>query len=219
MADGTADSREEATPSPSSDVAFTPAVKVFQARRGSRTHYARLEAKGGFHTTMTRELAAFLGEARSFYLATASADGQPYVQHRGGPPGFIRVIDERTLGFADFKGNRQYITTGNLAENPRAYIFVMDYARRRRVKLWGRARVVEEDAALLARLWPEGYAAQPEQIILFEIAAWDTNCPQHIPQMFHADDVGRTIVALQTRIEELETQVAALKAAAGSDNG
>jgi uncharacterized protein len=199
-------------PRPSSDVAFTPAVKAAQASRGSRQHYARMEAKGGFRTAVTPDLAGFLAEARSFYLATASADGQPYVQHRGGPPGFLRVVDERTLGFADFKGNRQYITTGNLAENPRAYLFVMDYARRRRVKLWGRARVVEDDPALLARLWPEGYAARPEQVILFEVEAWDTNCPQHIPQMFHADDVGRTIVKLQGRIEELEAEVAALKA-------
>ena len=169
---------------PSSDVAFTPAVKAVQARRGSREHYAKAEAKGGWRTTITPDLAGFLADARSFYLATASAEGQPYIQHRGGPPGFLRVIDERTLGFADFKGNRQYITTGNLAENPRAYIFVMDYAQRRRVKLWGRARVVEDDPALLARLWPEGYKARDEQVILFEIEAWDTNCPQHIPQMF-----------------------------------
>jgi uncharacterized protein len=173
---------------PSSDVAFTPAVKAVQTRRGSRESYARMEAKGGFRTAVTPDLAGFLAQARSFYLATASADGQPYIQHRGGPRGFLRVVDERTLGFADFKGNRQYITTGNLAENERAYIFVMDYAQRRRVKLWGRARVVEDDPALLARLWPEGYAARPEQVLLFEIEAWDTNCPQHIPQMFHADN-------------------------------
>jgi predicted pyridoxine 5'-phosphate oxidase superfamily flavin-nucleotide-binding protein len=198
---------------PSSDVAFTPAVKAAQERRGSRGSYAKMEARGGFRTAITPDLAAFLGEARSFYLATASASGQPYVQHRGGPPGFLRIIDERTLGFADFKGNRQYITTGNLAENPRAYIFVMDYAQRRRVKLWGRARAVEDDSAQLARLWPEGYAARPEQVILFEVEAWDTNCAQHIPQMFHAEDVGQTIVRLQTRIEELEAEVAALKAA------
>jgi predicted pyridoxine 5'-phosphate oxidase superfamily flavin-nucleotide-binding protein len=198
---------------PSSDAAFTPAVKAVQAERGSRNSYARMEAKGGFNTAVTADLAAFLAEARSFYLATASADGQPYVQHRGGPPGFLRVIDERTLAFADFKGNRQYITTGNLAENPRAYIFVMDYAHRRRVKLWGRARVVEENAVLQARLWPEGYAARPEQVIVFEIDAWDTNCPQHIPQMFHAEDVGRTILQLRTRISELEAEIAALKAA------
>jgi predicted pyridoxine 5'-phosphate oxidase superfamily flavin-nucleotide-binding protein len=196
---------------PSSDVAFTRVVKAVQARRGSRESYARMEAKGGFRTVVTPDLAAFLAEARSFYLATASADGQPYVQHRGGPPGFLRVLDERTLGFADFKGNQQYITTGNLAENPRAYIFVMDYAQRRRVKLWGRARVVEDDPALLARLWPEGYAARPEQIVLFEVDAWDTNCPQHIPQMFHAEDVARTLEQLQARISELEAEVAALK--------
>jgi predicted pyridoxine 5'-phosphate oxidase superfamily flavin-nucleotide-binding protein len=200
-------------PHASSDVAFTPAVKAVQARRGSRESYAKVEARGGFRTAVTPELVAFLAEARSFYLATTSAHGQPYVQHRGGPPGFLRVLDERTLAFADFKGNRQYITTGNLAENPRAYIFVMDYARRRRVKLWGRARVVEDDPALLDRLWPDGYAARPEQVILFEVEAWDTNCPQHIPQMFHAEDVGRTIVQLQTRISELEAELAALKVA------
>jgi uncharacterized protein len=205
--------------SPSSDVAFTPAVKEVQARRGSRGHYAKVEESGGFRTTITPDLAGFLAEARSFYLATASADGQPYVQHRGGPPGFLRVVDERTLGFADFNGNRQYITTGNLAENERAYIFVMDYAHRRRVKLWGRARVVEDDPALLARLWPEGYQARPQQIILFQVEAWDTNCPQHIPQMFHADDVGRTIVELQTRIEALEAQLRALKAAGAAPAG
>jgi predicted pyridoxine 5'-phosphate oxidase superfamily flavin-nucleotide-binding protein len=196
----------------SSDVAFTPTVKALQEQRGSRSHYAKIEAKGGWRTAITADLAGFLAEARSFYLATRNAEGQPYIQHRGGPPGFVRVIDERTLGFADFKGNRQYITTGNLADNPRAFIFVMDYAQRWRVKLWGRARVVENDDALLARLWPEGYQARPEQVILFEIEAWDTNCPQHIPQMFHAEDVGRTIIQFQARIRELEAELAALKA-------
>jgi predicted pyridoxine 5'-phosphate oxidase superfamily flavin-nucleotide-binding protein len=196
---------------PSSDVAFTPAVKAVQAKRGSRERYAKVEEKGGWRTTITPDLAGFLAAVRSFYLATASADGQPYVQHRGGPPGFLRVVDERTLGFADFKGNRQYITTGNLAENGKAFIFIMDYAQRRRVKLWGRARVMEADAALLARLSPEGYEARPEQGILFEIEAWDTNCPQHIPQMFAAEDVARTIVQFQARIRELEAEVAVLK--------
>ena len=204
MADGTADGPKDSLSRPSSDVAFTPIVKAFQDKRGSREQYARMEAQGGLRTTVTPDLAAFLAEARSFYLATTNADGQPYVQHRGGPPGFLRVIDERTLGFADFKGNRQYITTGNLAENPRAFIFVMDYAHRRRMKLWGRARIVADDPALLARLWPEGYEARPEQIILFEVEAWDTNCPQHIPQMFHAEDVGNTILQFQARIRELE---------------
>src|SRR5215510_4070561 len=162
---------------PSSDVAFTPTVKAIQAERGSRAGYAKMEAKGGWHTAISADLAGFLREVRSFYLATANAEGHPYIQHRGGPPGFLRVIDEHTLGFADYKGNRQYITTGNLADNPRAYIFIMDYAHRRRIKLWGRARVVADDAVLLARLWPEGYDARPEQIIVFEVEAWDTNCP------------------------------------------
>ena len=197
---------------PSSDVAFTPAVKAIQEKRGSRGQYARMEQRGGWQTVITPDLAGFLSEVRSFYLATASADGQPYIQHRGGPPGFLRVIDERTLGFADFKGNRQYITTGNLSENAKAYIFVMDYAHRRRVKLWGRARVAENDTALLAKLWPEGYQAREEQAILFEVEAWDTNCPQHIPQMFHAEDVAGTIVKFLERIKELEAEVAALKA-------
>jgi predicted pyridoxine 5'-phosphate oxidase superfamily flavin-nucleotide-binding protein len=201
---------------PSSDVAFSAAVKAVQERRGSRAHFAKMEQKGGWRTAITPDLAAFLAEARSFYLATASADGQPYVQHRGGPPGFVRVIDERTLGFADFKGNRQYITTGNLAENGKAFIFIMDYAQRRRVKIWGRARVVEDDPALLARLWPEGYQARPEQVIVFDVEAWDTNCPQHIPQMFYAEDVGRTIQQFQARVRELEAEVAALKGRAGA---
>jgi predicted pyridoxine 5'-phosphate oxidase superfamily flavin-nucleotide-binding protein len=204
---------------PASDVAFSPAVKAVQARRGSREHYARTEEGGGWRTAITADLAAFLAEARSFYLATASADGQPYVQHRGGPPGFLRVLDERTLGFADFKGNRQYITTGNLAENAKAYIFVMDYAHRRRVKLWGRARAVEDDPALLARLRPEGYKARDEQVILFEVEAWDTNCPQHIPQMFHAEDVAGTIMQFQARIRELEAEVAALKGGQAGGGG
>jgi uncharacterized protein len=199
---------------PSSDIAFTPAVKAIQEQRGSRGRYAKMEEKGGWRTAITPDLAGFLAEVRSFYLATASADGQPYVQHRGGPPGFLRVVDERTLGFADFKGNRQYITTGNLAENGKAFIFVMDYTQRRRVKFWGRARVVEGDDALLAQLWPEGYEARPEQVILFEVEAWDTNCPQHIPQLFAAEDVARTIQQFQARIRELETEVATLKGAA-----
>jgi len=198
-------------PHPSSDVAFTPSVKAVQENRGSRAHFAKIEATGGWRTAITPDLADFLTEARSFYLATASTDGQPYVQHRGGPPGFLRALDEHTLGFADFKGNRQYITTGNLAENAKAFIFVMDYARRRRVKLWGRARVLAGDDGLLAQLWPEGYQARVEQVILFAVAAWDTNCPQHIPQMFHAEDVAHTLQQFQARIRELEAEVAALK--------
>src|ERR1700722_2812386 len=187
---------------PSSDIAFTPSVKAVQQRKGSRAAYRRVEERGGWRTKITPDLAGFIAERDSAYLATASEAGQPYIQHRGGPKGFIRVIDEETLAFADFSGNRQYITTGNLAENDRAYIFLMDYAHRRRVKIWGRARVTE-DPETIARLMPEGYAAKPEQAVLFTIAAWDTNCNQHIPQKFDAADVEVAAETLHRRIVEL----------------
>jgi predicted pyridoxine 5'-phosphate oxidase superfamily flavin-nucleotide-binding protein len=190
----------------SSDIAFTPAVKNIQSRRGSRKIYEKIEARGGFQTEITEDLAAFLASVDTAYLATASADGQPYAQHRGGPKGFIRVIGEHTIGFADFAGNRQYISAGNLAENSKAFLFLMDYANRRRIKLWGRARIVEGDAALLARLMPDSYNAKPEQAILFEVDAWDVNCPQHIPQKFDAADVGAAIGRLEARIATLEAE-------------
>jgi hypothetical protein len=195
----------------SSDVAFTPAVKAIQDRKGSRMTYAHVEDRGGWRTEVDEGLAAFLSEANSFYFATASADGQPYIQHRGGPKGFIRILDNNTLAFADYKGNQQFITQGNLSENPHAYMFAMDYAHRRRVKLWGEARVVEDDPALLQSLMPKGYKARPEQAILFRIAAWDTNCPQHIPQKFDAADVAQALAARDARIAELEAELAALK--------
>ena len=197
---------------PSSDVAFTPTVKAIQSARGSRAAYAKVEAAGGWQTGVTPDLAIAIGKARSFYLATANAAGHPYIQHRGGPPGFLRIIDERTLAFADFKGNRQYISTGNLADNPRAFIFLMDYAARHRIKIWGTARTVVDAPDLLARLSPEGYKARPEQAIVFEIEAWDINCPQHIPQLLPAEDVAGAISQLQDRIRALEAENAALKA-------
>jgi predicted pyridoxine 5'-phosphate oxidase superfamily flavin-nucleotide-binding protein len=193
-----------------SDVAFTPAVKAIQARKGSRESYARAE-QHGWRTEVDEKLAGFLTEANSFYFATAAADGQPYIQHRGGPKGFLKVLDKQTLAFADYAGNQQFITQGNLTENPKAYIFVMDYAHRRRVKIWGEARVVEDDEALTASLMPKGYRARPEQVILFKIAAWDTNCPQHIPQKFDAVDVAAALAARDARIAELEAELAALK--------
>ncbi|TMJ21250.1 MAG: pyridoxamine 5'-phosphate oxidase [Alphaproteobacteria bacterium] len=195
----------------SSDVAFTPAVKSIQARKGSREAYAHVEQHGGWRTEIDDNLAGLLGQTNSFYLATASADGQPYIQHRGGPKGFIKLLDKTTLAFADFSGNRQYITQGNLSENPKSYIFVMDYAHRRRVKIWGEARVVDDDPALTASLMPHGYKARPEQAILFKIAAWDTNCPQHIPQKFDAADVAAALALRDARIAELEAELAALK--------
>ena len=193
-----------------SDVAFSPSVKQMQTRKGSREHYRHQEQRG-WRTEVDDNLAAFLAETSSFYLATASADGQPYIQHRGGPKGFLKVLDKHTLAFADFAGNRQYITQGNLSENPKAYIFVMDYAHRRRVKIWGEARVVEDDSALVQSMMPKGYRARGEQVILFTISAWDTNCPQHIPRKFDAADVAAALATRDARIAELEAEVVALK--------
>jgi predicted pyridoxine 5'-phosphate oxidase superfamily flavin-nucleotide-binding protein len=195
----------------SSDVAFTAAVKAIQTRKGSRDAYADVEQRGGWRTEIDDDLAAFLADANSMYFATASAGGQPYIQHRGGPKGFIRVLDKHTLAFADYGGNRQYITQGNLSENPKAHIFLMDYAHRRRVKIWGEARVVGDDPALLQSLMPQGYKARPEQVILLGISAWDTNCAQHIPRKFDASDVAAALASRDARIAELEAELAALK--------
>jgi predicted pyridoxine 5'-phosphate oxidase superfamily flavin-nucleotide-binding protein len=182
----------------SSDVAFTPAVKAIQTRKGSRRGYAGMEQRGSWPTRITPELAGFIERQTSVFLGTASQDGQPYIQHRGGPAGFLKVLDGKTLGFADYRGNRQYITLGNLAENPRAFIFLMDYANRVRIKLWGSGRVVEGDDALLARLSDKPGGA-PERAILFHVDAWDRNCPQHIPQLFAAEDVQKVIEAEVSR--------------------
>ena len=200
---------------PSSDIAFTPTVKAIQTARGSRDAYAKGEQRGGFHTEIDDTLADFLAEVDTAYLATANAEGQPYAQHRGGPKGFIRVIDARTIGFADYAGNRQYVSTGNLADNDRAFLFLMDYAHRRRIKVWGRARVVDNDPALAAALMPEGYRARPEQVILFEVEAWDVNCPQHIPQKIDAADVAAALAQRDARITALEAELAALKTRSG----
>jgi predicted pyridoxine 5'-phosphate oxidase superfamily flavin-nucleotide-binding protein len=198
--------------SASSDVAFTPAVKTIQEQRGSRAAYARMEARGGFKTAISTELAGFISAQRSFFIATANLEGQPYVQHRGGPPGFLRVLDTHTLAFADYAGNRQYISLGNLADNPRAQLFLIDYAERRRVKIWGTARVVDSDAKLLAKLMPEGYRARPEQAIVFDVNAWDANCPQHIPRRFEAEDIEAALQQRDQRIAGLEAELRALRA-------
>lgn len=197
-----------------SDVAFTPAVKAAQEKRGSRRAYARMEQKGGWQNTVTAELVAFIAARDSFYFATANADGQPYIQHRGGPQGFLRVIDERTIGFADFGGNQQFITVGNLSENDRVFIFLMDYANRQRIKIWGRARYVEDDGDLLAKLVATDYEARPERAIVVAIEAWDVNCPQHITRRFADWQVAPAIERLQARIAELEAEVKRLGAAA-----
>lgn len=194
-----------------SDVAFSAAVKAIQTRKGSRESYAEVEQVHGWRTEIDDNLAAFIAAQTSFFFATASADGQPYVQHRGGPAGFVHVLDKSTLAFADFSGNRQYITQGNLSENPKAYIFLLDYAYRQRVKLWGEAHIVEDDPALLQSLMPRGYRARPEQAILFKLKAIDFNCKQHIPQKFDAADVKTALETRDARIAELEQQLALLQ--------
>ena len=198
-----------------SDLAFSPAVKAIQERKGSRRAYARMEQSGGWRTAIDEGLAAFLGEQTSVFLGTASADGQPYIQHRGGPPGFLRVLDPRTIAFADYRGNRQYITSGNLAENPRFILFLIDYESRSRVKIWGEARVVEDDPALLASLMPAGYDARPEQAIVLQVKAWDSNCPQHIPRRLDAEAVEEALAEKDATIASLTAELRALRGDAG----
>src|SRR4051794_34418970 len=190
-----------------SDIAFTPAVKSIQEKNGSRGAYAKVESRG-WRTRVTPDLVEFLAGLDMFYLGTASAEGQPYVQYRGGPPGFLKVLDDRTLAFADFGGNRQYVTVGNLSENPRAFPFLMDYANQQRVKLWGTARVVEDDAELLGRLRDPGYPGKVERAVVFTVEAWDINCPQHIHKRFSQREVQPVIEQLQRRIAELEAALA-----------
>ena len=194
-----------------SDLAFTETVKAIQARKGSRAAYARMEQGGSWAQTITPELKTEIEAQTSVFLATANTDGQPYIQHRGGPAGFLQVLDEHTIGFADFAGNRQYITQGNLEQNPKAQLFLIDYASRRRIKVWGTARVVEGDEALTRRLMPAGYRARAEQAVLFTVTAWDVNCPQHIPQRFEAADVEAALLSRDRRIAALEAEVARLR--------
>jgi predicted pyridoxine 5'-phosphate oxidase superfamily flavin-nucleotide-binding protein len=196
------------------DIVFTPAVRQAQERYGSRGKGAHLEAKNRFARPIDADVAAFIALRDSCYFGTASADGRPYVQHRGGPPGFLRLLDGHTIGFADFRGNRQYISAGNLSENDRAFLFLTDYTAQARVKLWGRARVVDvaDDPALIERLRVPGYDAVVERAILFTIEAWDTNCDQHIPHLVHVDEVAQHLLTAKARIEALEAEVARLKA-------
>ncbi len=167
-------------PSPRIDIAFTPAVKAAQTAHGSREGYESMAARHDWQGSITPDLASFVAQRDSFYLATASADGRPYIQHRGGPAGFLKVLDESRLAFADYSGNRQYITTGNLSENDKAFIFLMDYPNRRRIKIWGRAEVVTGDEALAAQVADPEYPARVEQVIVFHVETWDVNCKQHI---------------------------------------
>jgi len=201
-----------------SGIVFPPAAQRAMAERGSIQGYAKKIA-AGFPDRVTPDLAGFLAELDTVFLATISAAGAPYIQHRGGPKGFLKAIDEHTLGFADFAGNRQYITISNLAENDRAFLFLLDFANRRRVKVWGRARVVESDAALLDRLIDKGYRPKPERAILFRVEAWDINCSQHITERFTPAEVAVAVEKLRERIAALEAENARLRAQSGHSGG
>jgi predicted pyridoxine 5'-phosphate oxidase superfamily flavin-nucleotide-binding protein len=201
-----------------SELVFPPAVRRAQAERGTTQVYDRKVA-AGFPNTVTPELAAFIAEQDTAFLGTASADGAPYIQHRGGPKGFIKVVDERTLGFADYRGNRQYITVGNLSENDRACLFLIDFSRRQRIKLWGRARVVEHDDALVGKLFDHGYKARPERVILFTIEAWDVNCSQHITARMTVPEVEGLLGTVEARIAALQAENARLRTALAAKRG
>ncbi|MFZ1747794.1 MAG: pyridoxamine 5'-phosphate oxidase family protein [Nitrospirales bacterium] len=192
---------------PVSDIAFTPSVKAIQARLGSRKQYARMEEGDGWLDSITPDLAGFLSEVDSIYLATASKNGRPYIQHRGGPKGFLHVLDDRTLAFADFMGNRQYISLGNLTENNQAFLFLMDYATQTRIKIWGTAEVIEDDHDLLAQLTDSHYKGKPERVIRFHVEAWDANCRQHIPVKYSQEEVERLLLPLKNRITAMEAEI------------
>src|SRR6478672_6603559 len=195
------------SPAYSGDIVFSGTVKALQERKGSRAANRKLEEKGGWQSRLTPDVVKFIEAQTSVFFATVSAQGQPYIQHRGGPAGFLRALDDKTVGFADFRGNRQYITQGNLSDNPKAFLFLIDYATRRRIKFWGEARIVEDDAELTARLMPQGYKARPEQVVLFTVSAWDPNCSQHIPQRFEANNVGAALAERDERFAELEREI------------
>ncbi|MBD6618857.1 pyridoxamine 5'-phosphate oxidase family protein [Komarekiella sp. 'clone 1'] len=186
-------------------LAFTPAVKAAQEQRGSRQTYARFEKNGLDNDTITPQIGEFIAQMDGFYLGTVSSNGYPYIQFRGGQPGFLKVLDDKTLGFADFKGNVQYVSVGNLSENDKAFLFLMDYRDRKRLKIWGRARYIEKDDQLIERLKVPNYEAEIERVILFQVEAWDWNCPQHIPVRYSEQEVA----VLQARITELEQLIAA----------
>jgi predicted pyridoxine 5'-phosphate oxidase superfamily flavin-nucleotide-binding protein len=194
-----------------SDVAFTPSVKAIQAAKGSRRAYANMELNGSWPSKLTNDAREFISSVTSFYMATANSEGQPYIQHRGGPAGFLRILDDSTLGFVDYTGNRQFISSGNLKDNPKAHLFLMDYRNRQRIKIWGEAEIVSDDAQLREQLMPADYRAKPEQVIVFKISAWDVNCPAHIPVRYEASDVKQALDSRDLRIKELEDELRALK--------
>ncbi len=193
------------------DLAFSDTVKAIQARKGSRDNYARMAERDDWPDRIDPGLAEFIQAQTSVFFGTVSGDGQPYIQHRGGPPGFLKILDEHTIGFADFIGNRQYISQGNLEENPRAFLFLMDYSTPQRVKIWGEAKVIEGNNELVQQLMPTDYKARAEQVVLFTVKLWNVNCPQHIPRRVALDDVYEALAERDQKIAQLEQELAALR--------
>ena len=189
-------------------IAFTPAVKAIQDRYGSREMYTRMEESGPDNDTLIPRVAEFIQARDSFYLGTVNENGWPYIQFRGGAPGFLKILDEKTLGFADFAGNCQYLSIGNLSVDERVFLFLMDYAHRRRLKIWGRARVEYDNPALVEQLRVPEYEASSERAIIIQVEAWDWNCPQHIPIRYSEAEVAEMMAPLQARISELENKLA-----------
>ncbi len=190
-----------------SDIAFTPAVKAFQEANNSRKIYERVEQFGGWQSKVTPDLQQFLSTTNSFYFGTSNSLGQPYIQHRGGPKGFLKAIDDKCLAFADFSGNKQYISIGNLSENDKVFIFLMNYRNQTRIKIWGTAKVIHNDPELITSLSDESYRAKPERAILFKIEAWDVNCRQHITQLYTKEDIELVTQPLKNKIKELEEKL------------
>jgi predicted pyridoxine 5'-phosphate oxidase superfamily flavin-nucleotide-binding protein len=199
------------------DIAITPSVKAAQVENGSAHLWEDFKGHRAFDRFTANE-AAFIGERDSFYMATVSETGWPYVQHRGGPRGFLRVIDDRTLAFADFTGNRQYISLGNLGADRRVSLILMDYTNRRRLKIFAQAEVksLADDPDLTAKIATPGYRGKMERAFVLHLDAFDWNCPQHITQRFDAPDVAQAIGALQQRVEELEAENKVLRSGAGA---
>ncbi|NEQ67228.1 MAG: pyridoxamine 5'-phosphate oxidase family protein [Symploca sp. SIO2D2] len=188
-------------------IAFTPAVRAFQDHYGSREMYARMEESGPDNDTIIPRLEEFIKARDSFYLGTSNENGWPYIQFRGGAPGFLKIIDDKTLGFADFAGNCQYLTIGNLSVDDRVFLFLMDYANRRRLKIWGRGRVVDDDPQLLEELRVPGDTSEAQRAILIHVEAWDWNCPKYIPIKYSEAEVAAMVEPLQNRIAELEAKL------------
>jgi predicted pyridoxine 5'-phosphate oxidase superfamily flavin-nucleotide-binding protein len=198
------------------EIAFTPTVREVQEREGSRSAYARHDGGPPHHDRLGDREAAFIAARDSFYMASVGETGWPYLQHRGGPPGFLRVLDEQTIGFADFRGNRQYVSVGNVATDDRVALFLMDYPNRARLKLLGHARVIDPAAETrtMAALALPDYRARIERGIVITVEAFDWNCSQHITPRFTLEEVASAVAPLRARIAELEAEMARLKSGA-----